>query len=360
MSDQKKTPSAQNENTDGADLSESESLGSFLRAEREKLGITIEQVASATKISVRLLHALEDDQYSDLPAKPFVFGFVTSYSRFIGLNPKEVRNQFNFFISKKASERPNRDAGHSGYIFEKREGDQSRLFLWIIMGSFILIGGLSMLILKPSLKHNQKKHLETLVSLTPPKLSPSPAVNALLANEKIQFSPVPIQTVSPKPIASQVPSPAPSVPPSVVPSSTPTSAPTAAPSPEPLSAPSPKPDPLNSGAALPPENIKYRLMVKAWADVWVRYQCDDRPLMKFILREGRLLALRGETKILLDVSNAKAVTYNFNRGPSTPMKLKRLVLPASAELSPEFSGDSALPSTPDPAPSPAPEPSPTP
>ena len=52
------------------------SLGEFLRLERERRGITIEQVASATKVSVRLLHSLEADQYSELPAKPFVRGFV--------------------------------------------------------------------------------------------------------------------------------------------------------------------------------------------------------------------------------------------------------------------------------------------
>ena len=38
-------------------------LGEFLRTEREKRGITIDQVASETKVGVRILHALESDQY---------------------------------------------------------------------------------------------------------------------------------------------------------------------------------------------------------------------------------------------------------------------------------------------------------
>ena len=37
----------------------SQTLGEFLRQERERRGMTIEQVASATKINVRMLHALE-------------------------------------------------------------------------------------------------------------------------------------------------------------------------------------------------------------------------------------------------------------------------------------------------------------
>ena len=62
------------------------SLGQYLRQERERRGITIEQVASATKIGIKTLHALEEDRYSELPARPFIRGFVTSYARFIGLD----------------------------------------------------------------------------------------------------------------------------------------------------------------------------------------------------------------------------------------------------------------------------------
>src|SRR3954451_4240955 len=94
------------------------SLGEFLRQEREHRCITIEQVASATKVGVRTLHSLEEDHYAELPAKPFVRGFVTAYCRFIGLDPKEVLARFDEYISSKSNERPNREAGHSGYAFE--------------------------------------------------------------------------------------------------------------------------------------------------------------------------------------------------------------------------------------------------
>ena len=110
---------------DDQDSSQS-TLGEFLRHERERRGITIEQVASATKISVRLLHLLESDQYVELPAKPFVRGFVNSYCRFIGIDPKEVLIRYGGFLEERSHERPTRDEGHSGYAFEKREGEQSR------------------------------------------------------------------------------------------------------------------------------------------------------------------------------------------------------------------------------------------
>src|SRR3954454_16373576 len=97
------------------------SLGEFLRHERERRCIAIEQVASATKVGVRTLHLLEEDHYSELPAKPFIRGFVTSYCRFVGLDPKEVLARFEDYISQKTNERPNRESGHSGYVFEKKD-----------------------------------------------------------------------------------------------------------------------------------------------------------------------------------------------------------------------------------------------
>ena len=57
----------------------SPTLGEYLRSEREKREITIEQVASATKVGVRTLILLEADQYAELPVRPFVLGFVRSY-----------------------------------------------------------------------------------------------------------------------------------------------------------------------------------------------------------------------------------------------------------------------------------------
>jgi cytoskeleton protein RodZ len=139
------------------------SLGEFLRYERELRGITIEQVASATKVGVRTLHALEADHYSELPAKPFIRGFVNSYCRFIGLDSKELLARFDDYINSKASERPNREAGHSGYAFEKRDGEQqSRTLLLVAMFGFVVVGGGAILFLKPSFHHQRSTHADKL------------------------------------------------------------------------------------------------------------------------------------------------------------------------------------------------------
>src|SRR3989338_10834209 len=106
------------------------SLGEFLRQERERRGITIEQVASGRKISVRLLHSIEADRYGELPAKPFVRGFVQSYARFVGLDAAEVLARYRAFLDEKSADRPAKDSGHSGDAFEKKDGERGRQALW--------------------------------------------------------------------------------------------------------------------------------------------------------------------------------------------------------------------------------------
>lgn len=311
-------------------------LGEFLQQEREKRGITIEQVASATKISVRILHLLESDQYTELPAKPFIRGFVSSYARFIGIDSKEILTQFGDFLEMRSTERPTRDAGHSGYAFEKREGEQSRTVLWIVMGGFLVFGAIGFVVLKPSLHHHHGSHLDKLKEAHPEEPSPEPSMgsSAILAPiPSVTVSPSPSPSPAPKaspsgktasPVIAPVPVPAPS--PSPSPSLKPTKAKQpsqslAKPSPSPAPIPSAsasaeKPDPLNSGVNLKPSEIKYKVVVKAEQDLWVRFQLDNRPKMRFILREGRVLVLRAQEQLRFQTSQPDAVSIRVNGGPA--------------------------------------------
>ncbi len=235
-----------------------ESLGDFLRHEREERQLSIEQVASATKIGVRLLHALESDHYAELPARTFVRGFVTSYARFLGLDTRAVLARFDPYIELRSAERPNREAGHSGYAFERKEGEQHRFILSIAIFSFLILGGGAMLILRPSLQKHKKSNIEKLQELHIPLPSPSP-------------SPIPVV----------IPVPA---------------------------------DPLDSGAGLDPNVVTYKLAFKMHEDVWVRYQIDDRPARKFIVRAGRALVLKAVKHICFQSSDAEALSVSVRGG----------------------------------------------
>lgn len=307
------------------------SLGEFLRNEREQRGITIEQVASATKVGIRSLHALEAELFAELPAKPFIRGFVTSYCRFIGLDPKEVLARFDAHITQKVTERPNREGGHSGYAFEKREGEQSRTVLMIGIFSFLLIGGGAMAFLKPSLHHHKKSHVEKLraayknapVSPTPTSSGPAVVFGPLgknftqsLPSPRSQLSLTLASTsstvgtsASPVPtLISSLATPMPAM-------SSLTEGTQAQPA---VAGQNPK-DPLDSGLELKTEDIHHKVIFKVQEDTWVRYQLDQRPMRRFVLRKGRLLVLRARDRVGVQFSNPEAVTFNYNRQGQTAM-----------------------------------------
>lgn len=62
------------------------SFGRSLQDERERLGVALDTVASATKVAVRHLEALEADNPRDLPGGVFNRGIVQSYCRCLGLD----------------------------------------------------------------------------------------------------------------------------------------------------------------------------------------------------------------------------------------------------------------------------------
>jgi cytoskeleton protein RodZ len=69
-------------------------LGDTLRERRVALGITLEQVEASTHIRARLLAALEDGNYARLPNPGYVRGYVSSYARFLELDPVPLLNMY--------------------------------------------------------------------------------------------------------------------------------------------------------------------------------------------------------------------------------------------------------------------------
>jgi len=69
-------------------------FGSKLREARERKGISLRQIANATKISVSALEALERNDISRLPGGIFSRAFVRSYAVEVGLEPEATIQDF--------------------------------------------------------------------------------------------------------------------------------------------------------------------------------------------------------------------------------------------------------------------------
>lgn len=68
--------------------------GAVLRRARLRLGFDLDQIADITKVSIANLRNLEENNFADLPASVYVRGFVSSYARTIGLDPKRVVSSY--------------------------------------------------------------------------------------------------------------------------------------------------------------------------------------------------------------------------------------------------------------------------
>ncbi|WP_114952713.1 helix-turn-helix domain-containing protein [Sphingosinicella terrae] len=69
---------------------ESLSIGDRLRQAREAKGLTLEDVASRTRIPIRHLQHIEREEWDALPAITYCIGFVRSYANNVGLDGAEL------------------------------------------------------------------------------------------------------------------------------------------------------------------------------------------------------------------------------------------------------------------------------
>jgi cytoskeleton protein RodZ len=70
------------------------SLGEELKRERELRDISLREISEATRISIRILEAIETDNYKLLPGGIFNRNFLRAYADFIGIDPEKVVRKY--------------------------------------------------------------------------------------------------------------------------------------------------------------------------------------------------------------------------------------------------------------------------
>ncbi|NUP14496.1 MAG: helix-turn-helix domain-containing protein [Polyangiaceae bacterium] len=67
-----------------------ESIGRYLKGMREAHGMSVEEIARATRIPISSIEHIEGDHFDDLPAEVFVRGFLRSYARAVQVSVDDV------------------------------------------------------------------------------------------------------------------------------------------------------------------------------------------------------------------------------------------------------------------------------
>jgi cytoskeleton protein RodZ len=71
-------------------------FGENLRREREMRRVSLEEISETTKISIRLLDALENEEFAKLPGGIFVRSFIRAYANYLGLDADSVIAEYQF------------------------------------------------------------------------------------------------------------------------------------------------------------------------------------------------------------------------------------------------------------------------
>jgi cytoskeletal protein RodZ len=114
-------------------------VGTYLRQAREARGVTLREIATATKISVRTLEALERNDPTHLPGGIFTRAFIRAFAKEIGVDPEQAVDRFvaAFPQDSGSAERPTAKfvSPESG-----PGGDRISSTVWLIVVISLVVG----------------------------------------------------------------------------------------------------------------------------------------------------------------------------------------------------------------------------
>jgi len=112
-------------------------VGTMLRDVRTKNKISIEQVANDLRIKSSYLNAIENSDYSNIPAHPYGIGFVRSYANYLGLNSNRITQIF-----KEETENNTLSAfAHKTYTAEEKTDNNTQNSKYLLISLGMLLFG---------------------------------------------------------------------------------------------------------------------------------------------------------------------------------------------------------------------------
>ncbi len=92
-------------------LMAADAVGRALRDARERLGMTLAEVASETRMAIRHLEAIEQARFDGFAAPVYALGFARNYARVVGLPLQWVTDCLRDEVASYFHERQRFDLG---------------------------------------------------------------------------------------------------------------------------------------------------------------------------------------------------------------------------------------------------------
>jgi len=287
-----------------------ESVGEFFRQVRETKGLTIDEVASKTRIRADFVKALEEGNFAKLPDQVFARGFVRSYARSLGLDEEDAIHRFIASAGAFYEKQDERERLKARQVEEERKRQANRKAVAVAIGIAILT-----LVFLLSREQSSVTH-RTAPEPTAAK-RPSPPAKELPEVPPLQ-EPAPVQESAkasePSPPAKASASESRPAEPAV-----PAPAVAAKPVPAPVSTASPGSDGPLGGITLSGEGSaadgQMVLDLEATELSWVVVQIDNGSPQEALLRPGEKGQWKGQDQFTLTLGNAGGIKAYLNGKP---------------------------------------------
>ena len=118
-------------------------VGQYLRYEREKTDVTVEEIASKLKLPVAVIKSIEEGNQKDLPEAVYVKGYIRAYCSLINIDPAPA---IKLFTDQTEANRPIQEAQSFSPIVNEHAQYLTRVWgtvLVLAIIAFILISGWS-------------------------------------------------------------------------------------------------------------------------------------------------------------------------------------------------------------------------
>jgi cytoskeleton protein RodZ len=286
------------------------SFGGDLRRERELRGISLDEISRETKISVRLLEAMELDRFDLLPGGIFRKAFVRNYANYIGLNEEKVLQEYALQVESEEKGSTQEAKGMTASSLSKVPASQSVKVVLTLLLVIVSLAGSAWYFQRSARRNQVNLEASKLKASSQQPLSPSsqPPLSS-------QQPPVSSPGVAPATVSDSTGSPGPTTPVSM-PATTGQDLRVLGELAKKPEAPVTTPGPGKEGDKPTGE---LSLKVKVLQETWMSVESGDSTLYSGLLypEQTRSFSLQQQLKITL--GNAGGVQFSVNNQPLAPV-----------------------------------------
>lgn len=251
------------------------SLGQQLKQSREEKGISLQEIAESTHISVRFLQAIENDAYDVLPGGVFNRAFVRKFARQVGFDEEQAVTLYQEQWQEQGGE-PERGYQLGIEDPEFRQGSGNGLLLSFV--ALIVLGSLAYAAYQYFTPAVSDANGGAVAGLNTP--TPAPSV------------------VTPTPGASPETTGSPS--------SSPSGSPSGSPSPGATASPTPSPTPETPSGAM---RVQLTAPIE---EVWLKVKPDGKEAEQMLLQRGESREFDVSEEIILSIGRVQSLKIAIN------------------------------------------------